>query len=280
MKRNKLWNTLAALAAIAALAGCSAQSLTQAQATDIALEHAGVTQEEALSLSVEEEQVEGRPVYEVEFSTGDTEYHYDVSRKDGTIVNYNYDKNGQASAGQAGDDKEGGAAAQQATPAPESPSSQGGESSAPGGSGITEEEAKSIALEHAGVSPEEVAFHRVQRDRDDGVDVYEVEFYVGSQEYDYEIACADGSICSYDADIEGWAAAGSSSSGGEEITREEAAQLVAGRVEGASAGDVRIEEDYDDGRKVFEGELYFQGAEYEFEITSTGDFIEWSVDYN
>lgn len=57
-------------------------------------------------------------------------------------------------------------------------------------------------------------------------------------------------------------------------------QLVLDRVPGASSEDVRIELDVDDGRQIYEGEVYCNRAEHEFEIdAATGDFIQWSVDY-
>ena len=120
---------------------------------------------------------------------------------------------------------------------------------------------------------------------ENGRSVYDVEFAVGATEYDYEIAQDTGEILSYDADVEGWTPTtgqnetGTQTSG--EITIEQAVQLVLERVPGATAEQVRIEEDYDDGRRTYEGEVYYNQAEYEFEIdASTGAFIEWSVDYN
>ena len=69
---------------------------------------------------------------------------------------------------------------------------------------IGSEKAKSIALNHAGVTSSTAKFVKVERDRDDGRLLYEVEFYAGNKEYDYEILAADGTILSYDADIEGY----------------------------------------------------------------------------
>ncbi len=43
------------------------------------------------------------------------------------------------------------------------------------------------------------------------------------------------------------------------------------RIPGAYASDVRIEHDQDDGRNLYEGEVYYNHAEYEFEIASTGE---------
>ena len=42
---------------------------------------------------------------------------------------------------------------------------------------------------------------------------------------------------------------------------------------------MRIRLDRDDGREVYEGEVYYDRTEYEFEIdASTGSFLEWSAD--
>ena len=68
--------------------------------------------------------------------------------------------------------------------------------------GITEEEAKAIALSDAGVAEADLTNIRITQDVDDGTAVYDVEFYVGNKEYDYEIQAADGTIRSQDADIE------------------------------------------------------------------------------
>lgn len=152
----------------------------------------------------------------------------------------------------------------------------GGSSTVSSTSALTEDQAKAIALEHAGVAEADATFYRVKSDRDDGRSVYEIEFYSGTTEYDYEIDQNSGEILSYDSDIEGWAAA---SQGGEPITLEQATELVVARVEGLTAQEVRIHEEYDDGRQVYEGEAWYNGTEYEFEIdASTGAFLNWSAE--
>ena len=125
----------------------------------------------------------------------------------------------------------------------------------------------------------EASFHRVELDTEDGREVYEVEFYTGNTEYDYTIARDTGEILSYDSDIEGWAAQ-SGNAEGSAVTLEQARALVAERIPGVSADSVQIEQDREDGRTVYEGEVYYDRTEYEFEIdASTGSFIKWSVDY-
>ena len=138
-------------------------------------------------------------------------------------------------------------------------------------------------MEHAGVTAEEATVYRVKADYEDGRAVYDVEFAVGATEYDYEISQEDGAILSYDSDVEGWTPVSgenqTSSQGAGPVSQEEATQLVLERVPGATESDVRIRLDRDDGREVYEGELYYDRTEYEFEIdASTGSFLEWSAD--
>lgn len=283
MKRKlspaRLGKGLAALGLALILAGCSAGAVTQTQATEIALEHAGVTQEELLSLSVKLEQEGGRQVFDIQFTTDDREYQYDVTSNSGEIINYSYQPTGQTSQ----EEPQAEASQSQESQGTSSQASQQ-ESSQSQTQGITQEEAQAIALNHAGVTLEEATIYKVKADVENGRSVYDVEFAVGATEYDYEIAQDTGEILSYDADVEGWTPTtgqnetGTQTSG--EITIEQAVQLVLERVPGATAEQVRIEEDYDDGRRTYEGEVYYNQAEYEFEITSNGNFIEWSVDYN
>ncbi|MCC8065216.1 MAG: PepSY domain-containing protein, partial [Clostridiales bacterium] len=64
------------------------------------------------------------------------------------------------------------------------------------------DKAKSIAANHAGYSVSDVTFSKVKLDEDDGVAVYEIEFYKGNTEYEYEINAATGSILDYDAEVD------------------------------------------------------------------------------
>ena len=67
---------------------------------------------------------------------------------------------------------------------------------------ITKEQAKSTVLSDAGVSEADVTGLRVDLDRDDGVLMYEVDFYVGGTEYDYEVDAKTGEIISSDKDMD------------------------------------------------------------------------------
>ena len=70
---------------------------------------------------------------------------------------------------------------------------------------------------------------------------------------------------------------GSGSSSGAAISQDEAVQIALERVPGATAQDVRIELDRDDGRYKYEGEIIYNNTEYDFEIDAkSGTILEWS----
>ena len=63
--------------------------------------------------------------------------------------------------------------------------------------------AKSIALNHAGVSKSKAYDMEIELDDEDGTLVYEVEFKFGGMEYSYEINAATGAILKHEAELDG-----------------------------------------------------------------------------
>lgn len=143
---------------------------------------------------------------------------------------------------------------------------------------IGSEKAKSIALNHAGVTSSTAKFVKVERDRDDGRLLYEVEFYAGNKEYDYEILASDGTILSYDADIEGYRIPSSTSTSSSGYIGVERAKEIALQHAGLSASGVnfvKAEFDYDDGRAEYEIEFHHNFREYEYTIdAASGTILE------
>ena len=62
--------------------------------------------------------------------------------------------------------------------------------------------AKSIALNHAGLSENQAYDMDIELDDEDGTLVYEVEFKSGNMEYDYEIDAASGTILKHEAELD------------------------------------------------------------------------------
>jgi len=64
------------------------------------------------------------------------------------------------------------------------------------------------------------------------------------------------------------------------ISEQEAREIALERVPGAIEEDIReFKLDYDDGRPEYEGKIYFEKNEYEFEIDGyTGEIRHWEVE--
>lgn len=65
---------------------------------------------------------------------------------------------------------------------------------------LTVEEAKAIALKHAGFTADQVRFLRAEYEIDDRIPHYDIEFDQGRWEYEYEISAETGDILSYERD--------------------------------------------------------------------------------
>jgi len=150
---------------------------------------------------------------------------------------------------------------------------------------ITDGEAKETALSHAGLSESEVTFVKAELDTDDGIKIYEIEFYSKNVEYDYDINAQTGDILSYDYDAEDYTEknvqdnASSSSNNSDIISESKAKSIALSRVSGADKSDVYLHLDYDDGAAVYEGSVIYNDTEYEFEINAvSGKIIDWEAE--
>ena len=133
---------------------------------------------------------------------------------------------------------------------------------------ISMDEAKKIALENAGVQETDAVYVNAKLDYDDGKTTYDVEFYCGNTQYDYEIYAFTGAVLSYDHDIENDPAASAFSSGEVKIDLD-AAKAAALKQAGLSAEDVTMKEaklEYDDGKAVYQIEFFHAQTEYDYKI--------------
>ncbi|MCU6732773.1 PepSY domain-containing protein [Diplocloster agilis] len=132
---------------------------------------------------------------------------------------------------------------------------------------IGEEKAKQIALANAGVSDADISYMKIKLDTHDGKTEYEVEFYSGNKEYDYEIDAVSGTILSIDYDIENKDFAGADMPDGL-ISEEEAAKIAlsdAGMKE-SGLSYLKTELDAEDGGYRYEVEFYVENQKYEYDI--------------
>ena len=162
----------------------------------------------------------------------------------------------------------------------EIPSGQGPALSSSNGGGasgeISREGALAIALDNAGVLEGDAYNIKTETDRDHGIPIYDIEFETEYGDYDFEIAIDGGRIVGADYEVdEEWL----NTLSGSPVSMEEATEIVAGKVPGSSAADVTIWEESGDGRGRYEGELFFDGMKFEFEIDpQTGRIFDWNAD--
>jgi len=133
---------------------------------------------------------------------------------------------------------------------------------------ISADKAKKIALGDAKLAEKDVTFVKVELEFEDNRLVYDVEFYSGNVEYDYDIDAVSGAIVSADKDIENYVipAQPSTEAQATEISVEKAKQIALSHVGVGSARFTKAKIDYENGVKVYEIEFKVGNMEYEYDI--------------
>ena len=133
---------------------------------------------------------------------------------------------------------------------------------------ISADKAKKIALGDAKLAEKDVTFVKVELELEDNRLVYDVEFYSGNVEYDYDIDAVSGAIVSADKDIENYVipAQPSKEAQASEISVEKAKQIALSHAGVGSARFTKAKIDYENGVKVYEIEFKVGNMEYEYDI--------------
>ena len=124
----------------------------------------------------------------------------------------------------------------------------------------------------------------VKLDRERYGNVYDVKFYSGSTEYEYEIDAATGKILSADrekADNIPLQPDTPSVSPSGTVTADDALQraLADAGLQKSQISRYKSERDFDDGRELYEIEFYYNGMEYSYEISaSDGKIIKKEIE--
>ena len=133
---------------------------------------------------------------------------------------------------------------------------------------ISADKAKKIALGDAKLAEKDVTLVKVELELEDNRLVYDVEFYSGNVEYDYDIDAVSGAIVSADRDIENYVipAQPSAEAQASEISVEKAKQIALSHAGVGSARFTKAKIDYENGVKVYEIEFKVGNMEYEYDI--------------
>ena len=159
-------------------AGAPAMPIGTDAAAYAAEQYAGTTALDSVTAEVDSELDEFPAHYEVELHTAWGEFEYLVDAYTGKVLSGQKDL---LTTTPVGDE----------TAKPTAPTGD-----------IGHAKAKSIALNHAGVSENKAYDMDIELDDEDGTLVYEVEFKSGNMEYSYEINAATGAILKHEAELE------------------------------------------------------------------------------
>ena len=164
-------------------AGAPAMPIGRDAAAYAAEQYAGTTALDSVTAEVDPELDESPAHYEVELQTAWGEFEYLVDAYTGKVLSGQKDLPTTVSAQN-----------EAAKPSGQKPAPSGAAQD------IGYAKAKSIALNHAGVSESKAYDMDIELDEEDGKLVYEVEFKSGGMEYDYEIDAATGTILQQEAE--------------------------------------------------------------------------------
>ena len=217
--------------------------------------------------------------YNVEFVSNDVIYNYSIDAVSGNVISHSSTKDNPDAPSSSAEVPSNTSAPSSSQAESQSSSSQ---SSSPisVGKPISLEDAKQIAIDHAGKTSKDVSFRKAIKELEDGIWVYEIEFFTrinnSYEEYEYEINTETGEIIKHSYELNGYV---QNSDKGALKSEDEILKIALAQVPGATAKDATIFLDNDDRRLVYEGKIIYSSTKYDFEIDPySGTILEWEVE--
>ncbi len=225
----------------------AAGRITLDEAKNIALSHAGIAASEASFTITKLDHDDGREEYDIEFTAADYKYEYEIDAESGKVLSNSKEMRIKQT-----------------------------ESTAAGR--ITLDEAKNIALSHAGIAASEASFTKTKLDYDDGREEYDIEFLSDDYEYEYEIDSQSGAVLSNSKEARKRQTI-SAAEGRLTLDDAKNAALAHAGVSASDATFTKTKLDYDDGREEYDIKFYVGGWKYEYTIDAvTGEIIEFDME--
>ncbi len=225
----------------------AAGRITLEEAKNTALSHAGIAASEASFTKTKLDYDDGREEYDIEFTAADYKYEYEIDAESGKVLSNSKEMRIKQT-----------------------------ESTAAGR--ITLDEAKNIALSHAGIAASEASFTKTKLDYDDGREEYDIEFLSDDYEYEYEIDSQSGAVLSNSKEARKRQTI-SAAEGRLTLDDAKNAALDHAGVSASDATFTKTKLDYDDGREEYDIKFYVGGWKYEYTIDAvTGEIIEFDME--
>ena len=218
------------------------------KAKQIALADVGVSEDKVVMEKVELDYEFRKMIYEVEFVYDGSEYEYVIDATSGEIIYVDIENERKYSSNY--------------TPPASNSNSSSSTTTNNNSNLIGEAKAKAIALANAGVSESQISNYHIEREYDDGVTKYEIEFYVGNVEYEYDINAYSGTILKAETETKG---SNNHSNSNTNNTPSSSAGTVKSGDDTYKVENGKVYE-YDDGRwELEEDKKYENGQIYEYD---------------
>lgn len=262
MKNLKMYSIVITIVAIGALAGLgyffwTKDGISENEAKLKAFEYANVIEDD-ITISKTKKDLEEQE-YEITFYDKTYEYELEIDMKTGNIVNFEKDVKDKVNI--VTDNSE-------AT--------------------MSEDNAKDIATKYMGTTTKDVKFRKAELDKENGIMVYELEFYDDNYNYEVNVSLNDGSITKYTKkEITTKKDTTNNKKEDTTTTKKEyigtaKAKEIALKHANLSSSDVKwhkTELDVDYNLTTYELEFIYNNLEYEYEINAyTGAIIKYEID--
>ena len=143
-------------------------------------------------------------------------------------------------------------------------------------------DARTLALAHAGLAEGEATFTEEKLEAENGQQIYDLEFFTNTAEYDYEVNAITGEILSYQKEIQSEMRQNSAASqppasapSSAAISLEKAKELALSHasLSADKATFTKAELDYDDGKQVYDLEFVTGTHKYDYEVDAASGKI-------
>ena len=245
MKRKKIYIiiitiiTALLLAIITVFLFTKDNKINKDVAIDIALNYANINKNDASNIKLERDD----SIYEIEFNDKNYKYEMEIHSKTGNVIKFEKDIISK------------------------SPISNNN-------TAISEEEAKKIATDYLNINVEDVSFTKNKLDYDDGILIYELEFYYNDNEYEIDINAYTKEIINISIDSNDYDTNNSSNY----IGLEKAKELVENHYKKDNIFFVKAEFDFDNKTPIYELEFYDNNKKYEYEVNAiSGNIIKYEI---
>ena len=272
--------------------------ITMEKAKEIALSDAKLDNNSVTFTTAELDMEDSISVYEIEFYTENTEYEYEINANTGAIYNKSKEtQNAQKSADSTAKQPTKLVSKKNTTNAKQDKADSKNNAAKPvtnkqqtAANLITLEAAKAKALADADVTASSVTYTQAELEYDDGIAVYDIEFYTSTKEYEYEINATSGKVHDKSAELLENNTGNKHKRTDESKSKDNSstyigidkAKTIAVNHAGLLISDVAFSKaklDTDDGNTIYEIEFYKGGIEYEYEIdASSGNILEYDTE--